>query len=209
LRRKAAHAVLGAALALQLIDTIPLSNWVHTELGRTHPSPLKSQVWSQIGAKHANLIVLPAWQCAGSPGGQRGFRTFGLLAASQALRTNSYFAGRYAEPNQREHCGRALAALVDRPLASDSAYVVSPELVPIIDAGPSGPGNCHDVDDFVLCSVSDDFGLRATSRGAGERLPNALANGGFEGDSIAPWVGYKDVSITPSAERARSGKPSR
>ena len=62
----------------------------------------------------------------------------------------------------------------------DSAYVVTPELAAAIAQGPTGPGKCHDVDNFILCSAKTDFGLSPVLMTPEQRVENAVANPGLE-----------------------------
>jgi hypothetical protein len=162
-RRPWANVLVACALLLQIADTRSLVQWVHTTGMAGHQSPLKSPVWFRLGAAHENLVVLPAWQCAPrvTPDGFRGFQTFGFLAVAQRMRTNSYYSGRYTKATLDFHCRQAIAALSERPLSADTAYVVTPTLAAAIAAGPTGPGKCHEVDGFMLCSMKTDFGLGA------------------------------------------------
>ncbi len=161
LRQKWASLLIAGALVLQFADTASLRHWVRTTISEQHPSPLKSPVWSHLGEQHQNLIVLPAWQCAhnASPGGTEGYRVFGFLAIQQHMRINSYQSARYTGVAQDYHCSQAVSKLSEEPLASDSAYVVTPQLADAIAHGPTGPGKCHDLDHFILCSTRADFGL--------------------------------------------------
>jgi len=162
-RRSQANWLLAMALTLQLADLVPLRNWVHWKVNQTQLRPLQSPIWSTLGSVHENLVVLPAWQCgpSSSPGGWDGFRIFGLLAVAQKMRTNSYYAARYTEINNDFHCRQSIAALGERPLSPDTAYVVTSSLAAVIANGPSGPGKCHELDGFILCSAKTDFGLSA------------------------------------------------
>jgi Family of unknown function (DUF6311) len=166
LRRSQANAVLAVMLAVQLIDIAPLGRWVHSWVNTPQASRLHSPLWSQLGSVHENLIVLPAWQCGPyfSPGKHQGFRIFGYLAAAQKMRTNSYFSGRYPQSDRDFHCKQEIAALGERPLSPDSAYVVAPELAKVIAKGPTGPGKCHEVDGFFLCSTKLDFGAAGEAK---------------------------------------------
>ena len=170
-RRWQANLLLAIVLAVQLFDLVPLRNWAYSKANQTPPQPLQSPVWSKLGSLHENLVVLPAWQCGTrfTPGGEDGFRIFGLLAVTQRMRTNSYYSGRYTEANRDFHCKQSIAALANRPLSPDTAYVVTPALAAVIAKGPSGPGKCHDVDSFILCSTKTDFGLPESGLGSGAR----------------------------------------
>jgi hypothetical protein len=77
------------------------------------------------------------------------------------MRTNSYYSARYTAANRDFHCRQAIAALAEAPLSPDAAYVVTPSLAAVIAKGPSGPGKCHEVDGFILCSLKLDFGPAA------------------------------------------------
>ena len=159
LRRAWATLLIAAMLVLQFADTAALRQWVRMTISDDHPSPLKSAIWSQLGSQHQNLIVLPAWQCehAASPGGIEGYRIFGFLAAEQKMRINSYQSARYTGVAQDFHCSQAVEQVGKNGLAADSAYVVMPEVAAAIAQGPTGPGKCHDVDNFILCSTKSGF----------------------------------------------------
>jgi hypothetical protein len=209
LRRSWATLLVATALVLQFADTRPLRAWVRTTISEEHPSPLKSPIWSHLGEQHQNLIVLPAWQCAknASPGGPEGYRVFGFLAIRQRMRINSYQSARYTGTAQDYHCTQEVAEISQKPLASDSAYVVTPELADAIAHGPTGPGKCHDVDNFILCSAKTDFGLSPVLMTPAERVEQAVANPGFEDGELAPWS-TNAVQASVSSARAHSGSHS-
>ncbi len=209
LRRGWANALVAGALLLQVADTQSLRHWVHVTVKEEHPSPLKSPIWSTLGAMHKNLIVLPAWQCGGNaaPLGTESYRFFGYLAAQQKMRTNSYQSARYTEVARDWHCHQAVTALSEQPLSPDSAYVVTPQLAARIAAGPTGPGKCHDLDRVILCSVKTDFGLSPSLMTPQDRLENAIANPGFE-DGVAPWSPIWEVTARGNTSRAHSGEHS-
>ena len=205
-RKTWANVLLAALLVLQFADTRSLRQWVRLTISEDHPSPLKSPVWAQLGMLHQNLIVLPAWQCAknASPGGPEGYRVFGFLAIQDRMRINSYQSARYTGMAQDYHCTQAVAELAQQPLPPDSAYVVTPELAETIGRGPTGPGKCHDVDNFILCSARTDFGLSATLMTPQQRVENSVANPGLEDGKVAPWSN-NGVEATASAAHAHSG----
>ena len=206
LRRTWATLLVAAALVLQFADTASLRHWVGVTISEQHPSPLKSPIWAELGAQHQNLIVLPAWQCAhnASPGGPEGYRVFGFLAIQQHMRINSYQSARYTGVAQDYHCSQAVSELTHQPLAADSAYVVTPEVAEIIAHGPTGPGECHDLNRFILCSVKTDFGLSPTLMTPEQRVENSVANAGFEDGDIAPWS-TNGAQASISSGHAHSG----
>jgi hypothetical protein len=206
LRKTWANVLLAALLILQFADTQSLRQWVRMTISEDHPSPLQSPVWAQLGALHQNLIVLPAWQCAknASPGGPEGYRFFGFLAVQDHMRINSYQSARYTGVALDYHCTEAADEFARQPLSPDSAYVVTPELAEIIARGPTGPGKCHDVDNFILCSTQTDFGLSSTLMTPQQRVENAVANPGMESGKIAPWSN-NGVEATASAAHAHTG----
>jgi len=206
-RRLWANLLLAALLVVQIADTNSLRQWVHITVNGQHPSPLRSPIWSTLGSQHGNLIVLPAWQCAAnaSPGGTEGYRTFGFLAVNQRMRINSYQSARYTQVARDFHCNQSVALLRGQPLSPDSVYVVSPEVAAAISQGPTGPGKCHDLDGFILCSAKTDFGLSPVLMTAEQRLEHAVANPGFEDGDPSPWspVGVLKADVT--REVAHSG----
>jgi hypothetical protein len=105
------------------------------------------------------------------------------------MRINSYQSARYTGVAQDYHCSQAVAELSQQPLASDTAYVVTPELAQAIAQGPTGPGKCHDLDRFILCSAKTDFGLSPVLMTPEQRVENAVGNPGFEDGvwGIEPW----------------------
>lgn len=206
LRKTWANLLLAALLVLQFADTRSLRQWVRMTISEDHPSPLKSPVWAQLGSLHQNLIVLPAWQCAknASPGGPEGYRFFGFLAIQDKMRINSYQSARYTGVAQDYHCTQAVEELAQQPLSPDSAYVVTPELAETIARGPTGPGKCHDVDNFILCSTKTDFGLSPVLMTPEQRVENSVANPGLEDGKVAPWSN-NGVEANASAAHAHSG----
>ena len=206
LRKSWATALIAVLLVVQVADTTALRRWVRATITAEHVSPLKSPVWSQLGQVHQNLIVLPAWQCAhnASPGGPEGYRIFGFLAVAQKMRINSYQSARYTGVAQDYHCNQAPAELGTKPLSPDSAYIVSPELAETIARGPTGPGKCHDLDQFILCSARSNFGLSPVLMTPEERIDHAVANAGFEDGGIAPWS-PNGVQAMATAAHTHSG----
>ncbi len=188
-RRAWATLLIGAMFVLQFADTAALRQWVRSTISDKHPSPLKSAIWSRLGAQHQNLIVLPAWQCehAASPGGIEGYRIFGFLAAAQKMRTNSYQSARYTGVAQDFHCSQAVEQVEKNGLAADTAYVVMPDVAAAIAQGPTGAGKCHDLDNFILCSTKTDFGLSPVLMTTEQRAENGVANPGLEDGTTAPW----------------------
>jgi hypothetical protein len=207
LRRRTANLLLCGALALQLVDTIPMRRWVHATVNGGYSNPLQSPIWSELGAIYANLVVLPPWQCDhyGTPGGVDGYRIFGLLAADQNMRINSYYSGRQTERALAFHCSRSIAALSERTLSPDTAYVVTPALAALIAEGPTGPGQCHDLDGFILCSPKNSLGLSARLKDPADRLQDSLHNSGFEEGGLSPWTTFRQVRAQLSTSHVHSG----
>lgn len=229
LRKAWANLILAGLLVLQVADTAPLRRWVFSYLngGYSHPhsvawmlpaqgyfhpnraysQPLRSPIWWTLGSSYKNLVVLPAWQCDNSysPGGLQGYGIFGLLAVDQKMRTNSYYAGRYTEHSREFHCVQSIADLAREPLSPDSAYVVTPTIADMIAKGPTGPGKCHDLDGYILCSIKSDFGLSPNLKSAAERERDAIRDPGFEDDDLAVWPPFENATSFVSTEHAHSG----
>jgi hypothetical protein len=222
------NLVLFVVLILQVADTGPLRRWVRTYINKgysqpqsfvwmlpnevhsfnnAYSQPLRSPIWWTLGSSYKNLVILPAWQCdnSNSPGGLDGYGIFGLLAADQKMRTNSYDSARYTERSFEFHCVQSITDLAERPLSPDTAYVVTPTLAAIIANGPTGPGKCHDLDGYILCSIKSDFGLSPSLKNAAERERDAIRDPGFEDDDLAAWPGFQNAKSFLSTDRARSG----
>ena len=209
-RRSRANLLLAGILLLQWADTGPIRQWVRTTVNAEHPTPLKSPIWSELGSIHQNLVVLPAWQCgaASSPGGLGGYRIFGMLAAEQRMRINSYYSARYTEAARDRECTQSIAALTQQPLSVDSAYVVTPSVANLIVQGPTGPGKCHYLDRFILCSSKTDFGLAPSVFTPEVVLQNTLGNSSFEEEDLSPWAFYESVRATVTTAQAHAGRQS-
>jgi hypothetical protein len=205
-----AIVLISLALAVQVADTNPLRRWVYSQVNQTHRLPLRSPVWSTLGSLHENLVVLPAWQCGSesSPGGADGYRIFGFLAAAQRMRINSYYSARYTETSRDYECGKAISVLTGQPLSPDSAYVVTPVVARLIAEGPTGPGKCHNVDRFILCSSRTDFGLSSDLNNPADQLRNAIENPGFEDGNLSSWDSFQDVRADVTTAQAHSGSHS-
>jgi len=206
-RKSTANLVLAIVMLFQVVDIYPTLKSIRGELSNAHPSPLRSPIWSTLGTNHQNLVILPAWQCdnVATPGGLDGYRIFGILATQQKMRINSYYPARYIQSSQDFHCGKAIAALGIHPLSPDSAYVVTPFLASMIANGPTGPGKCHDLDGFILCSVKSDFELAATLKNEGERLYDSVRDSGFEDEDLALWQPFQNVAASVSTSQAHGG----
>jgi len=172
--RRRANALLAALLILQFFDTIPLRRWTYAGVHVDFPKPLQSPVWHQLGSVYQNLVVLPAWQCGTheSPGDAYGYRYFGFLASEQKMRTNSYYTARYTAEALDYHCKRSLNDLATKPLSPDSAYVVTPAVAAEIAKGPTGPGKCYKVDEYILCSPRTDSVITSQLKQQGTPLAN-------------------------------------
>ena len=195
-RPRKAAILITVALAVQFADTIPLRKGIEVQVSRSQPLPFRSPQWLSLGQDHANLLVFPPWQCAASgadtPGGPDGFRIFGMLAVSQRMRTNSYYAARYSTASLAFHCDQAVQDFMHKPLSPDTAYVVSPSIARMIAAGPTGPHTCHTLDGFILCSTKTDFGLGPGSPIAvpSAEVPIMYASGRIESWGDAVEKGY-------------------
>lgn len=207
LRKASANVFLAGVLVLQVADTAPLRHWVRHYIDSGYSHPLRSSIWWTLGESYKNLEVLPAWQCDGSftPGGLQGYGIFGLLAADQKMRINSYYSGRYTEQSRQFQCIQAVTDLAEKPLSPDTAYVVTAALAETIAKGPSGPGKCHDLDGFILCGTKSDFGLSPTLKSAAEREQDAIRDPGFEDNDLSVWVPFQNIKYSLSTEHIRSG----
>jgi len=80
-------------------------------------------------------------------------------------------------------------------------------LASLIADGPTGPGKCHDLDGFILCSAKGVFGLTARLKTAEERLQVGLQEPGFEEEAevFSAWKTFLNTHVSLSAEHFHSG----
>lgn len=158
-QKQAAAIFAIVILLLQFADLAPTRAAARI-VNQPPANPLHSPVWGHLGEKHANLLIFPPGQCdrQGTPGGNDGLAIFGMLAAAQHMRTNSYFSSRYSPQSLAWHCGEGAEQLLLH-LRDDSAYVVTPNLAAFVALNNPQPNLCHRVDGFILCSKVTDFGL--------------------------------------------------
>lgn len=116
-------------------------------------SRFSSAAFRRLGEHHRHLVVLPAWQCdrSDSPGGDKSYAIFGLLAARQRMTINSYYSSRYSERALRVHCINLPSEVRRRGPASDTAYVVDQEFLAWFEAHPHPGHECGERDGFNLC----------------------------------------------------------
>jgi arabinogalactan endo-1,4-beta-galactosidase len=80
-----------------------------------------------------------------------------------------------------------------------------PDVAAAVAQGPTGPGKCHDLDHFILCSTKTDFGLSPVLMTPEQRVENAVANPGFEDGDTSPWS-TNGAKAAVSTVTAHSGK---
>lgn len=167
------------ALALQIADLWTLRSQVRAMVDLPVEDPLRSPAWRNLGRNYANLMVIPPFQCGPyeAPGGTRSYAIFGKLAASQRMRTNSYYAARYTRREIQTHCGDVpRSVLSGDQLEPHTAYVVSDALRAVWETTPVKSHSCERVDGFNLCTrispnhVSLGRPVDAVAYAIGERL---------------------------------------
>ena len=154
--RRAAVAVLLLAGLLQLLDGREQRDYVRwaNAIGYRLPA-MSSPLWQGLGARHAHLVVLPAWQCGSlaSPGGNPGFWIFGELARRARLTINSVSLARYSPAFETTHC----AAIPERFQAAGpepaTAYVLDEGFARSLALLPLDRHLCGRADDFVVCRL--------------------------------------------------------
>ncbi len=157
---RTACILLAICVVIQYADTSWVRQATTAALSAGLPAfeKLNSPVWDKLGPRYKHLEVLPANQCwsLGIPGplGPWNWETFGLLAAEHRMSINSYYAPRNRAVSLAYHCGPEIDEMRTKPLASDTAYVVTPGVAALIEAGPSGSGKCQEADKVILCTAT-------------------------------------------------------
>ena len=155
LPRRWGLTLIAAMLVVQAVDVSSLhaamrSNWT------VRTAQLQAHDWRTLGANHAHLVVIPAYQCdsEATPGGKSGFDTFGRMAVDQRMTINSYYAARTTVAAKEYFCDQQPQHLLSAGLAEDTAYVFAPDFFAALVAAGHTPTRhfCRDADGFVLCA---------------------------------------------------------
>jgi hypothetical protein len=157
-------AVLLAALVVQAADVRVLRARVRAMVDQRFESPLQAPAWHALAGQVDTLVVLPAYQCDPyhTPGEAYGNITFGMLAASQGLRTNSFGASRYGRDELYAHCVDRLRAELGGELDPRAAYVVTDAVRTVWAATGMQSHRCDVADGFNLCTPVPPGGTPAS-----------------------------------------------
>ncbi|MBF7728993.1 DUF6311 domain-containing protein [Pseudomonas sp. N040] len=100
-----ALSILSACAFLQIFDVHGIA-WLIRQAGAQVTVLQAPEVLVKELSGRSALIVLPPWQCGSerSPGGGRGYEIFGVVAATQHIPTNSFYAARTLPKQRRYHC---------------------------------------------------------------------------------------------------------
>lgn len=149
------HAILAAALVVQIADVMPLRAKVRDACDHRFDNPTQSAAWTNLGQRYANVVLIPAYQCnpATSAGGPYSFVFFGKLAAGERMRLNSYYAARYRRAELTAHCVDILRTQLEGTLDPQSAYVVSDGVRAVWDVEGMTTHRCQAADGFNLCTT--------------------------------------------------------
>jgi hypothetical protein len=149
------HALLAAALAIQLLDTNPLRASIR-EFWRAAATPAlpPESAWHDLGGAQKHLAVVPPWQCdpEKSPGGLTGYGIFGRVALDQHMTINSFYAGRYNAMQLGFFCKGQIASILDEGLRPDTAYVFANGMIAWLVGARYDDKFCRAVGEYVLCS---------------------------------------------------------
>jgi hypothetical protein len=162
LPRRAAAAVLAAAVAVQAVD---LSGQYGRLRARAHDpawtewrTPLADPAWAMLVASHAHLVMAPPDMCAGvwaAPVGPH--LPFSLLAGLHGATVNSGNAGRYDVGGVLRACAALRADLDAGQLRDDSLYVLSPPVRAQLGAATTVPLACGVLDGFDVCATAASY----------------------------------------------------
>ncbi len=154
---------LGAALALQILDLVPLRATIHEKWATAQAAPPPAApAWHTLGQHQKHLVVLPAWQCAaplnGTPGGAIGYAIFGKLALDQRMTINSFYASRYSAAQRSFFCTEQIQSLQQHGLQDDTAYVFPRDKAAWVASLQHGTRFCRPIDNHILCAAADQTG---------------------------------------------------
>ena len=181
LPRRAAIAVVGAAVVLQVWDLHGTYGGMrareHNPAWTDWDDPLDSDVWDIALPHYRHLVMVPADMCVGTEAENAGpHLPFSLRAGNHGVTVNSGNAGRYDAGAVLRYCATEDANLRAGRVAADSLYVLSPTMRDLLTRSTRTPLACGSADGFALCVTLDSF---EQWRAPGERA-------GFVATTITP-----------------------
>jgi hypothetical protein len=161
LPRRAARAVVAAALMLQTVDLSRMYAGVRS-LQRSPAwtewdDPLKHEVWNLALPHYRHLVLLPSEACS-NPDAPGPYLPFSLRAGSFGVTINSGYAGRYDAGAVRRYCAALDADVRAGRVADDSLYVLSPKMRETLAAATQTPMACGTFDGFAMCVTEASTG---------------------------------------------------
>jgi hypothetical protein len=155
------NAILAAALALQIVDAMPLRHEVRDACDHRFINPTTADAWAGLGRRYADLILVPTFQCSpgAAPGSVYSYVYFGKYAALERMRLNSYYAARYTRPQMQAHCVDLVRANLLGPLDPHAAYVITDPVRTIWALDGVTSHVCRAADVFNVCTPADSSTL--------------------------------------------------
>jgi hypothetical protein len=149
------RAVLAAALALQIFDTLPIRAAVAERAGITVANPLVAPDWAAVARANKHLVILPARQCDPmlTPGGDAAWPWFARLAARNGMTLNSVYAARISSASDALNCAMLPREVADGNVKNDTAYVLSDWLAKLAEVHARAL-RCRRVDGFNVCTIN-------------------------------------------------------
>lgn len=163
LPRRAALAVVAAAVALQAVDLAAVYGRIHARASdpawAEWTSPLQSPVWDAAAASYHHVVTVPPDMCAAvwqEP--EAGpHLPFSLLAGRYGATMNSGNAGRYDAGGVLDYCAALKAEIDGGQVNDDSLYVLSPSLRTSLASTTRVPLACGTIDGFDVCVTTGSF----------------------------------------------------
>jgi hypothetical protein len=154
LPRRAALAVLGVAIVVQLVDLHP-AHAFRRQVARdpafyTWQNPFDDRRWADILPAYAHVVLAPPPQCGSSP---VPYEAAMGLAAAQGLSVNAGVVARRDEAARARYCRALDAEIASGALRDDTLYVVAPDAAPVVAAAGTARAVCGEIDGVWICTT--------------------------------------------------------
>lgn len=150
LTRRAAIAVLAAAVMLQAADLWGPLATVRAAHATELVDPLPSRFWDRVPPRYEHLVLNPTNMC--SPAGF-DYRYFALAAGRAHMTINAGYAARHDPAAVAAYCRTLADDTANRRVREDTLYVVADALVPVMQSAET-PVTCVRVDQLAVCAVT-------------------------------------------------------
>jgi hypothetical protein len=152
---RAAHVVLGAAIALQVVDLHGAHRdryWIARDPAfHDWPRVFASARWAEIAPEYRELVLVPPPQCGEAP---MPYEPAVHLAATYGLTVNAGVVARTDAAARARYCAAADAEIDAARLRDEALYLVTPAAANILATQGGAALVCGEVDKVSICTTA-------------------------------------------------------